>query len=363
MAPPRKKDFPCIRCDNHVPKVGAALQCSMCDLWAHKACTGIDDNVYDYIVNQQKHQGGHVLWACASCLAFASKFNAKIRDFEKRFDSMEESVTNQATAMKDVQDSLSTVEASLKSMKESVTKVTVSADASDKGKQASTTEVLKEMEERKARQSIVIIHGLSEPNVTIKDKDERIEADKAKISDLLGEIEIDDDKDNIVFAKRLGARPKEDDEAPRPLRVGFKTAVQQSSVVEAARKIDRKGDGEFSKVSVVPDITRLQRQEELALRKEADRLNAEDPTEPKNSVWKVVGKRGERRLVQLKPKTTPEAAPQHASPIAQQATTPAKSPWKTPDQRRASIQPATPPGNSPQNVTTRPGRKSNRFHL
>ena len=57
------------------------------------------------------------------------------------------------------------------------------------------------MDERKARQSIAIIHGLIEPDTDIKDKDERIQTDKVLISKLLGDIEVDDDDiDKIEFA-------------------------------------------------------------------------------------------------------------------------------------------------------------------
>ena len=362
----RKKDFPCIRCDKHVPKFGDALQCSLCDLWAHKACTGLDDNIYNYIVNQQKHQGGRVSWTCASCLAFASKFNAKIREFDKRFSDVEESVANQATDVDDIKKSVAAVETSLKALKDSVAKATISANATDKSKQAttSTTEVLKEMEERKARQSIVIIHGLSEADVTVKDKDERIRVDKEKISELLSEIEVDDDVDNLSFAKRLGARPKADSDAPRPLRVGFKTAVQQSSVLDAARKIDRKGGSEFAKVFVVPDITRLQRQEEDGLRKEADRLNAEDKSDPKNSEWKVIGQRGKRRLVQfkLKPATEGATAAEVPTPPPRLQNTSPKNPWVTP-KGNGSPQQAQSPRGSPllnRNVTARRSERHNK---
>ncbi len=58
----------------------------------------------------------------------------------------------------------------------------------------------------------------------------------------------------------------------------------------------------WSNVSVISDLTKRQREEEKKMRQEADRLNAERSKEDeKNWLWKVVGRRGERRLVKTKP--------------------------------------------------------------
>ena len=48
----------------------------------------------------------------------------------------------------------------------------------------------------------------------------------------------------------------------------------------------------------MPDLTKLQRKEEDDLRKEASDMNDKmSDEESKNFTWKVVGRRGERRLV------------------------------------------------------------------
>ena len=53
---------------------------------------------------------------------------------------------------------------------------------------------------------------------------------------------------------------------------------------------------------MISDLTKRQREEEGKMRQEADRLNGERSEEDaKNWLWKVVGRRGERRLVKMKP--------------------------------------------------------------
>ena len=46
MSNPRKKDFPCLKCDMHVKKNEHAVQCSLCELWVHKTCADISDVLF-----------------------------------------------------------------------------------------------------------------------------------------------------------------------------------------------------------------------------------------------------------------------------------------------------------------------------
>jgi hypothetical protein len=57
---------------------------------------------------------------------------------------------------------------------------------------------------------------------------------------------------------------------------------------------------EYEDVSIMPDLTKRQRQEEANMNEEANRRNEEELTEDdmaKNLIWKVIGQRGEKRLV------------------------------------------------------------------
>jgi hypothetical protein len=79
--------------------------------------------------------------------------------------------------------------------------------------------------------------------------------------------------------------------------VGFCTEYAKSTLLRYTRYL---ADTEYEDVSVVPDLTKKQRQEETSMKEEAERRNECELTEDdlaKNLCWKVVGQRGEKRLV------------------------------------------------------------------
>ena len=199
---------------------------------------------------------------------------------------------------------LTTVESSIKAIKEDSKK----AAHGVVDKESITTSVYEELREREERRGVLLIHGLPEPDSALKGAEDRIAADITKLQSLLREIEVDDNKDNIKFAARLGDRPKGNDSKPRPLRVGFKSVQLRADVFESSKKLNS-SDG-WEEVSIIPDLTKIQREGEKKLRDDAAKRNEERGEEEKNFEWKVVGLRGERRLIKAK------AAPQTGRPAA-----------------------------------------------
>jgi hypothetical protein len=106
-------------------------------------------------------------------------------------------------------------------------------------------------------------------------------------------LELSLSVEDIKFCRRVG----EKSEAPRALIVGFYTEYARSVLLRYTRYL---AETDYRDVSIMPDLTRRQRQEELKMKDEADRRNEEELTEDdlaKNLCWKVVGQRGEKRLV------------------------------------------------------------------
>ena len=308
----RKTDHPCLKCGIHVPKGTSGkgqggVQCSMCEFWVHKTCGNIDDAVYDYLLRQTKlNPGGNIFYACPSCAKFAAKFNATLSKLDARVGDVETAVQTNASDIAKTDAKLDKVETTCTKLKEDVTKLAHNTA----GAEAASSAVFKEIREREDRQEVVIIHGLPEPSPAVKDKDARIAADVSSIDKLLSKVELSatDADVNVKFAKRLGARPKSVDDDPRPLRVGFKKVGSRNQVLDACFKhkdvITAQTDWE--KVSVIPDLTKMQREEEKQMRNDADTKNAErTDDEAKNFEWKVTGRRGERRLIKAKPQANP----------------------------------------------------------
>ena len=130
------------------------------------------------------------------------------------------------------------------------------------------------------------------------DNQARVSQDRDKLVELGNVIGSRTELEGIRFAKRLGEKWNNVD--PRLLLVGFKdnNFNARLSILDNARKLA--DDEDWKNVNVVLDLTPMQRKEEEGLRKEAERLNGLlSETDAKNWVHKVVGRRGERRLVRV----------------------------------------------------------------
>jgi hypothetical protein len=112
-------------------------------------------------------------------------------------------------------------------------------------------------------------------------------------------IEVGISMEDIKFTKRIGERGEE----PRPLLTGFYSEAEKVSVLKNARRLDNTN---FKNVSIVPDLTRRQREEEKDLKKVAEERNRSlnDADLAKNLHWTVVGSRGERRIEKRLKETT-----------------------------------------------------------
>ena len=105
-------------------------------------------------------------------------------------------------------------------------------------------------------------------------------------------------EETTKFSVRLG---KFSTDGCRPLLVGFRDVQAKESILDNAWKLSKEKEGSpWAAVSIVPDLTQLQRKEEESLRTEAKEMNNKlSAEEAKNCCWKVVGRRGERRIVRV----------------------------------------------------------------
>ena len=290
----RKKDYPCLKCDKHVKKNDPAVLCNMCELWIHKECAKLEDALFDHLVKQQKHEGS-IYWACVSCSSFSVKFHASLGKIEKRLTTVETTVEKHTTDIASLQDEVKAIDNKYDKSKEDVVKMRSEVQSN------AESAIFSEMRDRENRKNNIVVHGLTEPDTKIKDKDTRIAADMKKIQELFSVLEVNiDAEETAKYARRLGERPV-GTAGPRPLLIGFKVLDSKQTILDNSRKLAEKSDV-WKNVSVISDLTKRQREDEQKLRHEAERLNAERSVDDtKNWEWKVVGRRGERRLVKVKP--------------------------------------------------------------
>ena len=291
----RKKDFPCIKCDQHVKKNDKAVQCSLCDLWIHKSCENMDDGTFDVLVRQVSHNGG-TFWACKSCRKYAAKFDKSIKELDRKIEDVITRVSNHDQELESIKNDISELQR-------------VSAAAS---KPVDTTRierntrssVFNEMSEREKRKLNVVVHGLLEADQSVTEGKKRQEEDLKLLQSLTEEIDVQLQLSDVVrFARRLGEL--NDKDSPRPLLVGFSNIADKNMLLDNARKLkDREVNHDNAEssiaVSIVSDLTKAQRAEERTMREEAATRNTElSADEAKNWIFKVIGKRGERRIAKM----------------------------------------------------------------
>jgi len=159
--------------------------------------------------------------------------------------------------------------------------------------EASNDCVFQELKDQQTRRKNIIIHNIPESD----DNDPRARKthDNDNLKEILKIISLSSIKDDdIKYMNRIGEKRQTD----RPLLVSFRNQEHRDRVLENARflKSSKKAD-----ISLIPDLTKRQRKEEDDLRKEMRKknedLNEEDHL---NWEWRLVGIRGERKLVKMK---------------------------------------------------------------
>ena len=197
----------------------------------------------------------------------------KVQDLEMKLDSVSLKFSEKTTEM---EDDLTT------SLRE-FSKKLISNKATEPAKTTSEpkSDVFEELKLREVKKRNIIIHGVSEPEG--EKSEDRKDADineAVKISEVL---DCGIQKNKITKCHRIGKFNKD---KTRPLVVGFEDESDKISMLKNAPKLKDLSE-DLKKVSIVPDLTRKQREEEDELKNEAEKLNQSlTNNEAKNFLWK-----------------------------------------------------------------------------
>lgn len=278
---------PCLGCGKQV-KSAKALQCIMCELWCHKDCGNISDDMFK-LCELQKKEEGSAFWICQCCRAFATKMSAQMKEIDKKVTKLEKNYSAQqetiGTVVKDTKLLGEKVEAISKEQKDMRTQET-----SSEGRNIS--EVLRELREQEARKNNIVVHNIEESNNPSADN--RKEYDTKSLENLAGQLAVNFSRESVQFIKRLG---KKTPGRTRPLLIGMKEFDTKEKFLEKARTLVDKEEA-WCDVYLCPDLTPKQREEDENARKECERKNAERTEEEAlNYQFRVVGKKGQRRVV------------------------------------------------------------------
>ena len=53
----RKKNYPCLRCNEHVKSNENAVKCALCDLWVHQSCEHMSNETFKVLDTQNEEIG------------------------------------------------------------------------------------------------------------------------------------------------------------------------------------------------------------------------------------------------------------------------------------------------------------------
>ena len=139
--------------------------------------------------------------------------------------------------------------------------------------------VCKELVQRQEKQRNLIVFGLSETT-----------NDYQEVEALICDIGV---SASVSSVYRVGNCVGD---KPRPLVVRFRTASDRESVKNNLRKL--KGQIRWDRVSVCPDLTKMQcAEEKIKFKQLLEEQKCKNEESTKNGAWKIVGSRGKRQLI------------------------------------------------------------------
>ena len=283
----RKKKIqnPCIYCAKSA--ASGSVQCTVCAMWCHNNCTGLSKETLKNLAQQAK-EVGFAYWACRACLAFNQKWNSQMRDVTRRQEETDRNVTENRTNIGENKRSIEQIRREAEELRRELRAQAEKLQGVEDRVEATMAD---EFRERESRRLNLIIHGVKEAEERIKNPKERLEYDLDECSRLITAMKINK-RINFRFCRRIGEKGSD----PRPIVIGVYSEENRKDMLGGAREL------RFSKyehVSIVPDLTKMQRRSEQRLREEADKRNEQLSHEDrdKNIKWLVVGRRGEKRLI------------------------------------------------------------------
>jgi hypothetical protein len=132
----------------------------------------------------------------------------------------------------------------------------------------------------------IIIHGLEECNDENATSEDRRSWDIDSCLQLIRDQNITIGEPDIKFCRRVGQRR----ERERPVVLGLYNQALRDKVLKANYS---------ENISIGPDMTKKQREEEAEIWLELDQKNKNRTAEQvaKNLMWRLVGPKGDRRLI------------------------------------------------------------------
>lgn len=267
----------CLNCRKIVREDDDGLQCEVCELWFHSGCQGMTSETYR-IINQE---GIH--WFCKNCDKRVSKLVVTVAKIEERQEKMDEE-------LKETRNELKEVKEDVKKVSQKAEEIDIKLETVIEAKLAKTVEemetrrpensnmqglnrndVLEEIEINKRRMNVVIIG--------IKENEDEAEMVKEICTRLVGASAVK----SISYIERIGRRSSG---KHRLVRVCFSNQQAKFDVLGNASEL--KKISEFKKLTICPDLTRKQQDQDKLLRNKLKEIRDSGVSDAKIRKGKVV---------------------------------------------------------------------------
>jgi hypothetical protein len=192
----------CGTCSTAVTEGDLSVECEICEFWHYISCEGITEETLEVLgANQQT-----LHWYCKKCNIGIKKIFNSVARLQMRQDDTEVKLHNMGTKLSEMQDTISTNAKDISELR------------GKPGNPKATEDVLKDMDERKARENNIVIYGIQEcPSESGEDRKKH---DLSKVDKILEVCKIKKSDRKIARTSRLGRYIKED-KKNRPLMVAF----------------------------------------------------------------------------------------------------------------------------------------------
>ena len=251
----------CVQCsDVFTDDNDRLMVCERCENWFCTECLHMSDDVYQVMVDRRD-----IHWFCQECEKPAISAVKSDKEIEEKCAAYMSSVTDRLDVIEKRLDSkadMSTV-VDLESRVNNLVgnqNSSYGSKAPIAGEQVSVSDTIAEQKERERRASNIMIYNI--PESQSAEAEVRISEDVSVVDRIFGSLGI---QEEITVEKCIRVGKKVSDKN-RVTKVVLKDKGMKGKILRKARVL--KGNEEFDKVFIGPDLTRMQRTEQQELRKE-----------------------------------------------------------------------------------------------
>ncbi|KAK4317992.1 hypothetical protein Pmani_010947 [Petrolisthes manimaculis] len=301
-----EEDAVCVKCDKVVSAQDYAICCEICESWFHIACQKIPRPVYDYMVVEES--GKQLHWNCSFCKHGYENMHRNLKRLEKQQEDItrkqevivaelcetKETVREKMEQVDTMENRVSTLEAKNLGVTDCIkqdetiklsliTRVseleakftgvesghvgmdkqnTTSMKINQQQAQEQVETVIGEVYRRNTRVNNLVVHGVPEERSGTEEQGNEI--CMKYIQRIMEVCGVRDSSEKIEKVLRLGKTQQDKD---RPLLIELKHNHTKAEIFKNISNL--KGKEEFQSIRIQHDLTKIERQHEALLRKEA----------------------------------------------------------------------------------------------